>query len=153
MVERGSEAARFAFGGITVLFEREDTGVDVRAEVERAVRYPVEGNVERVRRFRAQLDAWRWFSKEGRKKGDGYLVVLAVRKLVLFGGRLVLAENEVLYPFHKWCGGEAGGVDGGDRAHVGGPVGGECGGVLRDGEGVSGVGRESEWVGCAIHVG
>jgi hypothetical protein len=22
--------------------------------------------------------------------------------MVLFGGRLVLAENEVLYPFHKW---------------------------------------------------
>ena len=99
---RGSEAARFALEGVTVLFERDGSGVDVRAEVERAVRYPVEGKAERMRRFRAQLDAWRWFWREGRRKGDGYLVGLAVRKLVLFGGRLVLAENEVLYPFHKW---------------------------------------------------
>ena len=71
---RGSEVARFAFEGVTVLFERDGSGVDVRAEVERAVRYPVEGKAERMRRFRAQLDAWRWFWREGRRKGDGYLV-------------------------------------------------------------------------------
>ena len=103
VAQRGSEAARFAFEGATVVFAREE---EVQREVEglvkQAVRYPVEGKEERVRRFRAQVEAWRWFCGEGRKKGDKYLVGLAARKLVLFGGRLVLAHNEVLYPFHKW---------------------------------------------------
>lgn len=101
MAARGSEPARFAFDGARVLFTRLPEG-EVEGELARAVRYPAEGKGERVRRFRAQLDAWRWFCGEGRKKGDGYLVGLAARKLVLFGGRLVLVENEVLYPFHKW---------------------------------------------------
>jgi hypothetical protein len=34
--------------------------------------------------------------QQGRRTGD------AARKLVLFGRRLVLAHNEVLYPLHKW---------------------------------------------------
>ena len=26
----------------------------------------------------------------------------SISKLILFGGRLVLAHNEMLYPYHKW---------------------------------------------------
>jgi hypothetical protein len=29
-------------------------------------------------------------------------LTLSVNKLVLFGGRLILAHNEQLYPYHKW---------------------------------------------------
>ncbi|KAK4039739.1 hypothetical protein C8A01DRAFT_46843 [Parachaetomium inaequale] len=106
VAERGSEPARFAFEGARVVLDRipPEEGV-LGGVLERIVGYPVEGKRERVVRFRAQLDAWRWYCGEGLRKreGDGgYLLGLAVRKLVLFGGRLVLAENEVLYPFHKW---------------------------------------------------
>lgn len=103
VAKRGSEPARFAFDGAKVVWSRE--GFDVaglEGLLRRAVAYPVEGKEERVRRFRVQLEAWRWFCGEGRKKGNEYLLGLAVRKLVLFGGRLVLTHNEVLYPFHKW---------------------------------------------------
>jgi predicted nucleotidyltransferase len=101
VAERGSEPARFAFDGVKVLFSRiPDQGLE--EVIARAVRYPVEGKRERMVRFRVQLEAWRWFCGEGRQKGNAYLLGLAVRKLVLFGGRLILAENEVLYPFHKW---------------------------------------------------
>ncbi|KAL2117690.1 hypothetical protein VTJ04DRAFT_7350 [Mycothermus thermophilus] len=111
---RGSEPARWALEGARVVFCRGDVDEGgkgegksrLREELEKvlceAVRYPVEGRTERIMRFRAQLDAWKWFSEEGRKKDNGYLLGLAVRKLILFGGRLVLAHNEVLYPFHKW---------------------------------------------------
>ena len=27
---------------------------------------------------------------------------MACSKLALFGGRMILAQNEVLYPYHKW---------------------------------------------------
>jgi hypothetical protein len=30
------------------------------------------------------------------------LLGTSVSKLILFGGRLILAHNELLYPYHKW---------------------------------------------------
>jgi hypothetical protein len=30
------------------------------------------------------------------------LLGTTISKLILFGGRLVLAHNEMLYPYHKW---------------------------------------------------
>lgn len=95
----GSEPARFAFEGAQILFSRID-GLDniIRA----AAAYPVVGRQERIVRFRAQLEAWYWYCKEGRQKENAYLLHLAAAKLTLFGARLVLAQNEVLYPFHKW---------------------------------------------------
>ncbi|KAL2255628.1 hypothetical protein VTK26DRAFT_2981 [Humicola hyalothermophila] len=103
VAERGSEPARFAFEGARVLYSKE--GFDVQgfeALMRRAVAYPVEGKADRIRRFRVQLEAWKWFCLEGRNKRNQYLLGLAAAKLVLFGGRLILAHNEILYPFHKW---------------------------------------------------
>jgi hypothetical protein len=31
-----------------------------------------------------------------------YLLGTSVSKFILFGGRLILAHNELLYPYHKW---------------------------------------------------
>jgi hypothetical protein len=36
------------------------------------------------------------------KLDNHYLLGVSVGKLVLFGGRLILAHNETLYPYHKW---------------------------------------------------
>ncbi|KAL2198340.1 hypothetical protein P885DRAFT_67537 [Corynascus similis CBS 632.67] len=104
---RGSEPARFALEGAVVLFNKVPVGEDgdpnaLREVLCQAVRYPVEGKRERMVRFRAQLDAWRCFCNEARQKGNKYWLNFSASKLVLFGGRLVLAENEVLYPYHKW---------------------------------------------------
>ncbi len=44
----------------------------------------------------------RWYTKEARKRDNRYLLGLAVNKMVLFGGRVMLAHNEILCPFHKW---------------------------------------------------
>ena len=35
-------------------------------------------------------------------KGNRYLLGTSISKLILFGGRLVLAHNEMRYPYHKW---------------------------------------------------
>ncbi|HWA85545.1 MAG TPA: nucleotidyltransferase domain-containing protein [Opitutus sp.] len=99
VAERGSEPARFAYDGAQVLFSRIDGLEALLAEI---VRYPVEGKRERIERFGAQLLAWRWFFSEGVRQENAYLRTLAISKLVLFGCRAVLAENERLFPFHKW---------------------------------------------------
>jgi hypothetical protein len=95
----GSEPARFAFQDARVLLDR-TPGL---APVLRAItRYPVEGKAERIARFLAQLEAWHWYGHEALKLGDRYLLGTAVSRAVLFGGRMILAHNERLHPYHKW---------------------------------------------------
>ena len=104
--EKGSEPARWAFQGAKVLFSRNlpEGYPDLEQEIGAVVRYPVEEKQERIVRFRTQVELWRWFCTEARRGGNDnrYLLNVAVGKLALFGGRLILAENEVLYPYHKW---------------------------------------------------
>ena len=95
----GSEPARFAFQDARVLFSRID-GLD--AVLRAITRYPVEHKADRIRRFYAQLEAWHWYTHEGLKRNNPYLSSAALGKLVLFGGRMILAHNELLYPYHKW---------------------------------------------------
>jgi predicted nucleotidyltransferase len=99
VAREGSEPARFAFADARVLFSRFD-GLE---ETLRAIaRYPVAGKADRIGRFYAQLEAWHWYAHEALKLADRYLLGTAVSKMVLFGGRLILAHNELLYPYHKW---------------------------------------------------
>jgi hypothetical protein len=99
VLEMGSEPARFAFEGSRVLFSR----VDGFAEnVCRIAEYPISEKAERIKRFYAQFEAWHWYCGEALAKGNRYLLGMSVSKLVLFGGRLILAHNELLYPYHKW---------------------------------------------------
>ena len=99
VAERGSEAARYAFSGAQIIFTRDESISDLIAS---AARYPVADKVERIGRYFAQLEAWHWFVGEAVRHDNAYLLNLAIQKLVLFGGRLILTHNEVLYPYHKW---------------------------------------------------
>lgn len=95
----GSEPARFAFQDAQVLLSRLE-GLD---DTLRAItRYPTAEKAERISRFYAQLEAWYWYAGEALKSGNRYLLNLSASKLALFGGRLLLAYNERLYPYHKW---------------------------------------------------
>ncbi|KAK0616434.1 hypothetical protein B0T14DRAFT_497680 [Immersiella caudata] len=105
VIERGSEPARYGFKDARILFNRisglPDEELD--ALLRRATTYPVANKKQRLKQFRAQFAAWRWFSAEARAKGNRFLLNLAVAKLTMFGIRLILADNEMLYPFHKWA--------------------------------------------------
>jgi len=96
---KGSEPARFAFEGSEVLFSNVD---GFAADVYRIAQYPVWEKAERIKRFYAQFEAWHWYCTEALKQKNQYLLGTSVSKLVLFGGRLILAHNEMLYPYHKW---------------------------------------------------
>jgi len=99
VAERGSDPARWAFDGARTLFSRVAGLAGILEEIRR---YPTEDRDERVRRFAAQLLAWRWYYGEGTAKGSAYLHTTALHKIVLFASRLVLAQNAMFYPFHKW---------------------------------------------------
>jgi hypothetical protein len=96
---RGSEPARFAFKDAQVLFSHV---ADLEAVVREIPRYPVDGKHDRMQRFYAQFETWHWYAHEGLRWQNRNLLGTAVSKLVLFGGRLILAHNELLYPYHKW---------------------------------------------------
>lgn len=99
VIENGSEPARFAFAGSQVLFNKMDGFAD---EVRKAAEYPKENQAERIRRFYAQFEAWHWYCGEAIQKGNQYLLGTSISKFILFSGRLILAHNELLYPYHKW---------------------------------------------------
>lgn len=96
---RGSDPARFAFKDSRVLFSRIPDLEGLLADI---VRFPVEQQRARIDRFVAQLLAWRWYYGEAVRQENRYLIYLALQKVVLFGCRIVLTENEMLYPYHKW---------------------------------------------------
>ncbi len=96
---RGSEPARFAFQDAELLFAKQ-AGL---RELLRAIPvYPRAEKQARLFRFQAQFEAWLWYCGEALKTQNLPLLRWAAAKLTLFGGRIVLAHNELLYPYHKW---------------------------------------------------
>lgn len=99
VAERGNEPTRFAFRDAIVAWSRLPGLEDL---IRAAARYPLAEKDEKLRKFRAQLEAWHWYCGEAFRLGSPYVLSHAVPNLVLFAGRLILAHNEVLYPYHKW---------------------------------------------------
>jgi len=97
--ERGSEPARFAFAGSRILFSKID-GLD--ETLQQVTQYPTAEKAERIKRFYAQFEAWHWYCQESLRLKNEYLLETSISKFILFSGRLVLAHNELLYPYHKW---------------------------------------------------
>ena len=97
--EHGSDAARYAYKDCRILFSRIDGLSNLLKEI---TAFQVEQIDKRRNRFASQLLAWKWYFSEGIKKKNQYLIFLAIQKIVLFSCRLVLNENRMLYPYHKW---------------------------------------------------
>jgi predicted nucleotidyltransferase len=97
--EKGSEPARYAFKDAQVIFSSDPA---LPALLEEVARYPVAEKASRIWRFQAQVEAWRWYTNEADKRQNLPLLRTALAKLTLFGGRIILAHNELLYPYHKW---------------------------------------------------
>ena len=68
----------------------------------KTAQYPVADKAARIQRFYAQFEAWHWYCREALRLENQYLLGTSVSKFVLFSGRLILARNKSLYPYHKW---------------------------------------------------
>ncbi|MBN2738027.1 MAG: nucleotidyltransferase domain-containing protein [Spirochaetales bacterium] len=99
IAEKGSDPSRYAFKDNQILYSRLDGLGALLTEIDR---FPIEKQEERRKRFASQLLAWKWYYSEGVKKKNSYLIFLAIQKIVLFSSRIVLNENALLYPYHKW---------------------------------------------------
>jgi hypothetical protein len=95
----GSEPARAAFAGAFVAFSRLPEIDDL---VQRIPIYPEHEHCAKIQSFYAQVQALQWYVGEAEKRNDPYLMMHVVSNLILFGGRMILAHNRILYPYHKW---------------------------------------------------
>ncbi len=99
VIDRGNEPTRFAFTGTYATYDKTE---NINELLALACAYPIENKQSNINRFYAQLKTWQWFCGEAIKKDNLYLLRHSVNKLILFGGRLILAHNEILFPYHKW---------------------------------------------------
>jgi predicted nucleotidyltransferase len=99
VAERGSEPARAAFVGAFPAYSRLP---DLPALLARIPVYPEHEQQARIRSFWGEVLILNWYVGEAEKRHDAYLLAHVAADLVLFGGRLILAHNKILYPYHKW---------------------------------------------------
>lgn len=97
--ERGSEPTRNSFVAAKILFARDES---LGAVVRKIGVYPHHLQQERITSFYSQIALMRgYFWPHAYKTGDLYLKGRAASDIVLFGFRLLLAHNQVLFPCHK----------------------------------------------------
>jgi hypothetical protein len=99
VAERGSEPARWAFRDTFAAWSC-DGGID--AALAAAAAYPEAEREQKLRDFVGHAAIAAWYLGEAEKRGERYLTLYASTRLVLYGGRAVLAWNRRLFPFHKW---------------------------------------------------
>lgn len=96
--ERGSEPTRAAFQNAIVAYCADP-------EIAHLVRlipvYQKHEKPGKIRSFYAQFEAAYWYLGEALKRSDRYLLLHSASDLIMYGGRLILAHNEILYPYRK----------------------------------------------------
>ncbi|BCM94350.1 hypothetical protein IAD21_06257 [Abditibacteriota bacterium] len=97
----GSEPTRNAFVSALCLWERDDSS-EVTRLLPRIARYPEAERQDKINSFMAQLAFNRhYFWREAQRENNAYLMARVQSETVLFGSRLILAHNRVLFPSHK----------------------------------------------------
>jgi hypothetical protein len=97
--DHGSEPARAAFFKAFVGYSRI---AELDALVQRIPVYQDQDQPAKLISFYSQVVVANWLVREAEKRKDAYLMTQAVAAMTLYGGRLILAFNRTLYPYHKW---------------------------------------------------
>ena len=99
LADRGNEPSRAAFIGAFAAYSH-IPGLD--ALLRRIPVYPEAGHDERIRAFYSMAFIQHWLFHEAERHGNRYTMIRAASQLALFCGRLILAHNRTLFPYHKW---------------------------------------------------
>ncbi len=99
VADHGSEPARAAFSGNQILYSRVP---QLEALLARATAYPEDERIPKIQSFYAQLLIHYWYIGEALRWDDAYLLTHSTANFTLFAGRLILAHNRMLFPYHKW---------------------------------------------------
>lgn len=97
--DHGSEPARFAFYDAFVAYSHVAEISDILKQIPV---YPIGRQEGNMISFYTQVIVWQWYVGQAQKINDLYLLTRSASQLALFGGRLILAHNKMLYPYHKW---------------------------------------------------
>lgn len=96
---RGSEPTRHSFTGTYPVYCVDS---DIAELLPLIPVYPEHCRREKIASFLAQMQLNRWFFwSEGKRRGDRYLHLRAATEIVLFGCRLLLAHNRILFACQK----------------------------------------------------
>jgi predicted nucleotidyltransferase len=95
----GYEAAKFAFNGVHIAFSKIP---ELEELIKEAAQYPMRYKENRIKWFYSKFHEWYWYYNDGVKKNNSYMISYTLSNMILFGGRAVLAYNELLFPYHKW---------------------------------------------------
>ncbi len=99
VAEKGNEPSRAAFVGAFAAYSHIE---NLDALLERIPIYPESGHDERIRAFYSMAFIQNWLFHEAARHGNRYTMTRAAGQLALFAGRLILAHNRQLFPYHKW---------------------------------------------------
>ncbi|MCD9026185.1 nucleotidyltransferase domain-containing protein [Cohnella silvisoli] len=99
IAERGNEPSRAAFIGAFIAFSKIPELENVISKIRE---YQHSEQEQKIQSFYAHLEAMRCGIPEAEKRNDKYLLMWATNELVMYGGRMILAHNKILYPYHKW---------------------------------------------------
>ncbi len=98
LAARGPEPARFAYIGTIVAFGRIPDLDRLLAEIPR---YPEHERTEKLISFVSQLPVHFSYMQLAEWSQNPYLLAQCAVEIALFGGRLILAHNRMLYPNRK----------------------------------------------------
>ncbi len=99
VAEKGNEPSRASFDGAFVVFSHI---ADLDSLLQRIPVYPEAGHDERIRAFYSMAFIQHWLFHEAARHRNRYTMNRAASQLALFAGRLILAHNRRLFPYHKW---------------------------------------------------
>ena len=101
VAERGSEPARWAFREVIIAYSHIP---NLEAIIQRIIVYPEHERDQKMRSFYSQAYLHYLLGREAveRFAHNPYLVTQRVMEFLFYGGRLILAYNRMLYPYHKW---------------------------------------------------
>lgn len=95
----GNEPTRAAFNGAFAAYSHIP---DLDSLLPTIAVYPEEGHEERLKVFYSMSFIQHWLMQEAERHNNRYTIVRAASQLSLFTGRLILAHNRILFPYHKW---------------------------------------------------
>ena len=99
LADKGNEPSRAAFEGAFAAYSHVP---DLDVLLQRIPVYPETGHEERIRAFYSMAFIQHWLIHEAERHGNRYAITRAASQLALFTGRLILAHNRRLFPYHKW---------------------------------------------------
>ena len=95
----GNEPSRAAFQGAFTAFCHLREVKDLLPAIPV---YPEQDRNRRIKAFYSMAFIQNWLLGEATRHNNPYTIARAASQLALYAGRLILAHNRVLYPYHKW---------------------------------------------------